>query len=52
MSQRQLMIIIGATTALALTLAWLVERAQVRRFMGEFQVWAEKMGMGGDHGTD
>ena len=36
MSNRQLLLLIGATTVLALTLAWVIERAQVRAFVKEF----------------
>jgi hypothetical protein len=37
MTTRQLLLIIGVTTALALTIAWLVERTQVRAFVREFE---------------
>lgn len=48
MSGKQLAVIIIATTALALTLAWVIERTQVRQFMGEFENWWEtKSGSGG-----
>jgi hypothetical protein len=34
-----MIVIVGATTALALGLAWLIERAQVRAMMREFEEW-------------
>lgn len=35
MNNRQLILIIGATTLLALTLAWIIERTQIRNFRAE-----------------
>lgn len=46
MSNRQLIILIGAVTALALTLAWLIERTQVARFVTEFDAWWEEKNSG------
>lgn len=51
MNNRQLVIIIAATTLLALALAWTIERAQVRRFMQEFAGWYEKE-FGGEKRAD
>ncbi len=39
MSNRQLILWIGATTLLALALAWMIERTQVERFRAEFDEW-------------
>lgn len=47
MSNRQLIILIGAVTLLALTLAWTIERTQVRRFALEFDQWWEAKNGGG-----
>lgn len=33
---------IGLTVVLALVLAWIIEQAQVRRFMVEFDQWYER----------
>jgi hypothetical protein len=40
-SNRQLIILIGAVTLLALSLAWAIERTQVRTFVAEFDQWWE-----------
>lgn len=42
MSQKQLGIMIGVTVLLSLILAWIIEQAQVRRFMAEFEQWYER----------
>lgn len=42
MSNKQLFVVIGATVVLALTLAWVIEQAQVRRFLFEFDKWYEE----------
>jgi hypothetical protein len=42
MSARQLAILILSITALALGLAWAIERTQIRRFMAEFQGWYDR----------
>jgi hypothetical protein len=47
---KQLALYIGATVALALTLAWVIERAQVRAFMTEFDMWWERKS--GDRKSD
>lgn len=39
MSNRQLLLVIGAVTILSLTLAWIIERTQVRQFVAEFDHW-------------
>lgn len=39
MSNKQLLVGIGVTVVLALTLAWVIEQAQVRRFLFEFDKW-------------
>lgn len=45
MTNRQLALLIVLVTVLALTLAWTIERTQVRRFVMEFdQWWEEKNG--------
>jgi ABC-type Fe3+ transport system permease subunit len=36
---KQIALIIVGTTILALALAWLIERTQVRAFMREFEEW-------------
>lgn len=41
MSNKQVGMVIGITVVLALVLAWVIEQAQVRRFMGEFEKWYE-----------
>jgi hypothetical protein len=38
-SNRQLILVIGAVTILALTLAWIIERTQIQRFREEFDEW-------------
>jgi heme A synthase len=48
MTNRQLALIIGVTTALALVLAWAIERTQVRRFVLEFDQWWEAKNGGTD----
>lgn len=42
MSHKQIAMIISITVVLALVLAWVIEQAQVRRFMTEFETWYEK----------
>jgi hypothetical protein len=45
MSNKQLILIIAITVTLSLVLAWTIEKAQVRRFIVEFdQWWEEKSG--------
>lgn len=39
MNTRQLAIMIAAVTVLSLTLAWVIERAQIRNFMSAFEQW-------------
>lgn len=39
MNNKQLGIYIGITVILALTLAWIIEQAQIRRFLFEFDEW-------------
>lgn len=52
MSNRQLLLVIMAVTLLSLTLAWVVERTQVRTFIGEFDQWWEaKNGNTGTNGS-
>ena len=46
MTTKQLGLYIGVTVVLALTLAWVIERAQVRAFMSEFDVWWERKSSG------
>lgn len=41
MTHKQLALMIGTTVILALVLAWIIEQAQVRRFMNEFETWYE-----------
>jgi hypothetical protein len=41
MDRKQLAIMIGVTVVLSLVLAWVIEQAQVRRFMTEFETWYE-----------
>lgn len=41
MSNRQVLLMIVLVTFLSLTLAWVIERAQVRAFMGDFDKWWE-----------
>lgn len=55
MSTKQVVLLIGVTTALALSLAWVVERAQVRAFMFELDQWwteREDRGHAGNPPTD
>jgi hypothetical protein len=40
-TNRQLVTLIVAVTVLSLTLAWIVERTQVRQFVAEFDTWWE-----------
>lgn len=42
MSNKQLGIFIAGTVVLALVLAWTIERAQVRRFLVEFDQWYDR----------
>ena len=46
MTNRQLLILIGVCTVLALTLAWMIERTQVARFVDEFDKWWEEKNSG------
>lgn len=46
MTTKQLSLYIGITVVLALTLAWVIERAQVRAFMSEFDSWWERKSSG------
>lgn len=39
MTNKQLVILIAAVTVLALSLAWLIEKQQVQRFVAEFDTW-------------
>jgi hypothetical protein len=41
MSTKQILLIIAVTSALALALAMIIERTQVRNFMAEFEDWWE-----------
>lgn len=41
MTTKQLGIYIAITVLLALTLAWVIEKAQLRAFMTEFDQWWE-----------
>lgn len=41
MSTKQLLLMVTVTAALALTLAWVIERTQIRNFMVEFDEWWE-----------
>lgn len=50
MNNRQLIVLIAAVTVLALTLAWVIERTQVQRFVTEFDQWWEAKN-GGTAGT-
>lgn len=53
MSHRQLAVVVVSVTLLALALAWTIERAQVRRFMMEFERWdAERMGRNDEPGVE
>lgn len=42
MSSKQLGLMIGITVVLALVLAWVIEQAQIRRFLIEFDTWYER----------
>ena len=42
MSTKQLLIVVALTAVLSLTLAWVIERTQVRAFMTEFDDWWEE----------
>lgn len=46
MTTKQLAMYIGITVVLALTLAWVIEKAQVRAFMEEFDTWWERKSSG------
>lgn len=46
MTTKQLSLYIGVTVVLALTLAWVIERAQVRAFMTDFDAWWERKSSG------
>lgn len=46
MTPKQLVIIIGVTVVLSLVLAWTIEKAQIRRFMLEFDEWHERKNSG------
>lgn len=51
MSHKQLAAMIGITVALALVLAWVIEQAQVRRFLVEFDQWYERRFSGNAEGS-
>ena len=42
MSSKQLILLIAATTVLALTLAWVIERTQIRNFRAELDAWGQE----------
>lgn len=42
MTHKQLAMMIAITVLLALILAWVIEQAQIRRFLVEFDQWYEK----------
>lgn len=42
MTAKQLALIVGVTTVLALALAWFLESSQMKRFVAEFDNWWEE----------
>lgn len=42
MTTKQLLVMVAVTASLALVIAWLIERTQVRAFMAEFDQWWEE----------
>jgi hypothetical protein len=46
MSNKQLLMVIAVTATLSLVLAWVIERAQVRSFLAEFDQWWDEKGGG------
>ena len=50
MNNKQLILLIVITTGLALTLAWIIERTQIRNFRAELDAWGKENS--GDAGTN